>query len=264
MECLTCRNGSMFTWCNNQTDDPLSVKLDRAMGNTKWREAYPNAFAEFAPPGHSDHTPCLIRFPDTPRQLCSSLKQLKRPLRALNSKRFSQLSQRVQEAQICLSRTQDRVLNTPTPELIAEEKSQRQNYMILAAAEERFYRQRSRIQWLRMGDKNTAYFHRCTSSRIARNHIHYLEDENGNRLTTLTQIKAHVVSFYTGLLGVRDTSVRVPSIAWLQELIPYRWSGSLDLDAIPTDEDIKNTFFSLPDNKAPGPDGYPKEFYTES
>ncbi|XP_010523549.1 PREDICTED: uncharacterized protein LOC104801863 [Tarenaya hassleriana] len=276
--------GSSFTWCNNHLENPRSVKLDRALTNQAWKLVFPSSYAEFTAPGHSDHTPCIIHLPDNHReivsrhwiatdieaspqfQLCRSLKLLKKPLRHLNQDRFSQLSKRVKEAEVLLKRVQTNIFNAPTTDLLAEEKIQRQKYMLLVAAEERFYRQRSRIRWLRLGDKNTAYFHHIVVTRAAKNHIHFLINAQGSRLSKAEEIKEHAVQFYSDLMGRRDNDIRLPTLDWLHDLIPYRWTndqGTL-LDAIPTDEDIKNAFFSLPDNKAPGPDGYPKEFYTKS
>lgn len=49
-----------FTWSNNRDDDPIIRKLDRALGNEAWREAYPDMVAQFEPPGQSDHAPCIV------------------------------------------------------------------------------------------------------------------------------------------------------------------------------------------------------------
>ncbi|XP_010530574.2 PREDICTED: uncharacterized protein LOC104807150 isoform X3 [Tarenaya hassleriana] len=295
--------GLTFTWCNNHTTAPLSIKLDRAMANAPWRATYPNAYAEFLPPGHSDHTPCLVHFPDSlPQvrrpykffhhltllpeflqvvrtnwladgiegtaqyQLCRSLKQLKIPLRSLNKTAFSQLSLRVQEAETRLADAQTTLLSFPTPRNLAEEKEQRRQFMLLALAEEKFYKQRSRIKWLRLGDRNTAYFHKVTSTRNSQNQIHFLEDHQGNRLTSQTDIKDFAVSFYSQLLGISDLTVQKPTVSWLRNLIRFHDDERVIgvIDSIPSEEEIRGVVFGLPNNKAPGPDGFPKEFYTET
>ncbi|XP_010532358.1 PREDICTED: uncharacterized protein LOC104808382 [Tarenaya hassleriana] len=232
--------GASFTWCNNHSQNPLSVKLDRAMTNGAWKLMFPNAYAEFAIPGHSDHTPCIIHFSDNQ-------------------------TQRVIEAEKLLKRVQQALFEAPSVNQIEEEKLIRLKYMTLVSAEERLYRQKSRIRWLRLGDKNTAYFHHIASARAAKNHIHYLVDDQGNRLDKVEHIKRHAVAFYSELLGRRG-EVQAPELDLLRDLIPYRWSGgpNAPMDAIPSAEEIKQIMFSLPDNKASRPDGYPKEFYTTS
>lgn len=45
--------------------------------------------------------------------------------------------------------------------------------------EEIFWRQKSRINWLKAGDRNTRFFHAVTKNRRARNCIQSLIDEEG-------------------------------------------------------------------------------------
>lgn len=45
--------------------------------------------------------------------------------------------------------------------------------------EERYWRQRSREQWLREGDKNTTYFHNFVKGRKIRNNILMLKNDLG-------------------------------------------------------------------------------------
>ena len=47
-------------------------------------------------------------------------------------------------------------------------------------AEEMFWKQKSRVFWLRERDKNTKFFHGLTKQRRARNQITQLLDANGN------------------------------------------------------------------------------------
>ncbi|KAK2634881.1 hypothetical protein Ddye_029673 [Dipteronia dyeriana] len=50
----------------------------------------------------------------------------------------------------------------------------------LLEKEENYWRQRSIIDWLKRGDKNTRFFHWKTSNRRARNRISVLWDSGGN------------------------------------------------------------------------------------
>lgn len=65
---------------------------------------------------------------------------------------------------------------TPDTVLIEEINSAiRQAYL----AEEQFWQQRSRIQWLKKGDRNTGFFHAATRTRRMINSISVLEDAQG-------------------------------------------------------------------------------------
>lgn len=47
--------------------------------------------------------------------------------------------------------------------------------------EERLLKQKAKIQWLKEGDNNNAYFHRVIQGRQNRNRIESIVDDNGNR-----------------------------------------------------------------------------------
>ena len=48
----------------------------------------------------------------------------------------------------------------PTDQTLGEESSLKEELNILLEREETYWKQRSRIQWLKEGDKNTAFFHK--------------------------------------------------------------------------------------------------------
>lgn len=50
----------------------------------------------------------------------------------------------------------------------------------LLAQEERFWRQRAKVFWMRDGDMNTKFFHATATSRKQKNKISKLHDEEGN------------------------------------------------------------------------------------
>ncbi|WMV13595.1 hypothetical protein MTR67_006980 [Solanum verrucosum] len=64
--------------------------------------------------------------------------------------------------------------------------------------EEIAWRQRSRIQWLKHGDKNTKYFHRMATAHKRINSIEKLE-VNGRELTDTDEIKTEITNFYQKL-----------------------------------------------------------------
>lgn len=55
-------NGCFYTWNNKQQgSDRVFSKLDRVMGNEKWRDKFNTAQAMFMNEGIFDHTPALVR-----------------------------------------------------------------------------------------------------------------------------------------------------------------------------------------------------------
>lgn len=64
-------------------------------------------------------------------------------------------------------------------------------------AEEIFWRQKSRVLWLREGDRNSKFFHALVKQRRARNRITQLLDENGNVVEDEEGLVAIATSYFT-------------------------------------------------------------------
>lgn len=45
--------------------------------------------------------------------------------------------------------------------------------------EEQYWKDKAKISWLKLGDKNMAFFHAKTIQRRVQNKIHGIEDKNG-------------------------------------------------------------------------------------
>lgn len=73
-------------------------------------------------------------------------------------------------------------------------------YFSLCCKEEAFYKQRSRVQWLVLGDRNTKFFHRSLIHRNARNSIGRLVDDSGLVHTGNQEMGDLAVSHFKKLL----------------------------------------------------------------
>eukprot|EP00253_Pinus_taeda_P036567 PITA_36567 len=68
-----------------------------------------------------------------------------------------------------------------------------QNWENLCKQAEIFWRQKSRVQWLKEGEHNTRFFHRSTMENRAHNRISSIKDEGGKMLSVHEDIKAVLV-----------------------------------------------------------------------
>lgn len=233
--------GLPYTWRNSQLDTPISTRIDHAFINQAWSSSFPESFADFLDPSQSDYSPCLFRMPSLRRQvvkpfkffhhvidhpdfaetvreawntdlitgtsqfkLIRSLKLLKRPLRTLNKRHYSGISQRVKEQKDKVDILQRALLTSPNVEAAREEQVEREKLNTLLKAEEKFYRQRSRVRWADVGDRNTPFFHRTVTTHAARNHIHFLKDASDRLLYSAEKIKSHAADYFQGILGSTD------------------------------------------------------------
>ncbi|GJT21350.1 reverse transcriptase domain, reverse transcriptase zinc-binding domain protein [Tanacetum coccineum] len=66
--------------------------------------------------------------------------------------------------------------------------------------EERFLKQKAKLEWLRVGDSNSAYFHKTVKERVSRNRIDIITDMN-NVTHTNNEVPTAFVEHYMNFLG---------------------------------------------------------------
>ncbi|KAL9682468.1 hypothetical protein QQ045_014267 [Rhodiola kirilowii] len=124
------------------------------------------------------------------------------------------------------------------------------------------WKQRSRVDWLRYGDKNTAFFHARASQRRQKNWIEKLMNDRGE-WESGDEAVANIIGGY--FREIFSSSIVGSHINWEHELnsvqprISDEMNGMLEGDV--TEEEIKKAVYQLGSTKAPGPDGFPAIFY---
>lgn len=121
------------------------------------------------------------------------------------------------------------------------------------------WRQRSRIEWSSMGDKNTFFFHQRGSKRRRRNLIRSLGAANGLMIDDTVQMEAMVVQFY-------KTIFRSEGVSRMQQVfdtVPVKVTDTMNvvLTASYTREEVTVALFQMFPLKSPCPDGFPAQFF---
>lgn len=290
--------GLRYTWSTSAGDARKMRKIDRVLVNNKWNLHFSFSEASFLNPGISDHTPMIVRvlqpvqrrkpfkyfefwadhpdFNSIVRQawdssiigvpmyiLVSKLKIVKARLKLLNQDAFSDISVRAAEAREALRSTQVSLQADPYNLSLAElEKSQRRVFIDLRNQEESFFRQKSRVRWLKEGDRNTKFFHHSVKRRQLTNRILSVKDQSGAIITDHVLVPQVFVRFFSNLLSHHE-ALSKPSLQELKTFVRHPLSDAQvrSLCEPVSPSEIKNTLFSLAKGKAPGPDGFSVEFY---
>ncbi|CAN6827933.1 unnamed protein product [Brassica oleracea var. botrytis] len=92
-------------------------------------------------------------------------------------------------------------LQQPTCPNFAAEKELRDKLNMLRRVEEEYFKQLSRINWLKCGDLNTSYFQKVAKARKAYNTITILIGMNGFEATSPEDIGNIAVSHFQSILG---------------------------------------------------------------
>jgi hypothetical protein len=125
--------------------------------------------------------------------------------------------------------------------------------------EEVWIKQRSRVTWLRAGDRNSGFFHARVAQWKRMNTITTLERQDGSVCENPEDVHGEIQGFYTNLY----TSQGIPVMDELLALVPERLDNSarVNIDKDYTEEEIKMALFQMHPSKAPGVDGFTAGFF---
>ncbi|VFQ95756.1 unnamed protein product [Cuscuta campestris] len=288
--------GNFFTWHKGNK----LAKLDRVLANQSWGDIGLAPTCEFLDFNFlSDHCPTLFQCGAPPGNrfrpfrffnmwlkhegfnglisqsweagvvgskqfsLCSKLKRLKPPLKALNRQAFGHISRRAMEAKEEYGLVMKQLVLDPNNQTLLDDadiKRKRANFLL--DAELAFYQQNAKCDFLMNSDRCTSYFHSIVKKNRRKNTVGFLVREDGSKTTSKDEVANIFVDFFTTLFGttspvepieleILTTGTRVPS------------SAQSSLLASVTPEEVREAVFDIGNDKAPGPDGYTAAFFKD-
>ncbi|KAM1184636.1 hypothetical protein ACFX13_014331 [Malus domestica] len=134
--------GIFYSWSNKRDDSECILrKLDRVLGSKQF-------------------------------QVCKKLKLIKQQLKRLNKDHVGNVYDVVIKSKADLDMCQRLLDSNPFHNsLRAQEKIIYDAYVSVLIVEEMFLRQKSRVQWLKAGDKNSSFFFKSISKNRSKNHL---------------------------------------------------------------------------------------------
>ena len=229
-------SGQKFTWRGHRNGQLVEVRLDRGLANASWQTTWPNSTVTNGTTLGSDHCPIIVR--------CKPREEMRRKLfrfEAFWSKdeeckgiiknvwegtregnlldrwnhkinlcrgklsrwskeKFKNRGRQIGDLMDHLGYLQlnwnaNRFEIDETSKLIDQLRSQ----------EEKFWQQRSRVQWLKEGDANTRFFHQSTLQRRRRNKVVALKDSEGGWVENPRQVR-NVIDVHFRKLFTSDGS----------------------------------------------------------
>ncbi|GJT13943.1 RNA-directed DNA polymerase, eukaryota, reverse transcriptase zinc-binding domain protein [Tanacetum coccineum] len=292
--------GMFYTWIEKRKNPELGIlkKLDRVMGNAVFVNDFDRSFANFLPYMTSDHCPAILVFPDVhnskPKSfrflnflaekdnflpivkenwnvdvkgfsmfvLAKRLKNMKKYMRRLN-KSNGNVFEKAKFLKTELKRVQQSLDKDPHNAVLREEEMiYSKAYSDAVLDEERLMKQKAKIEWLREGDNNTAYFHKILKGRVSKSRIEVINDDAGNTFYG-DDIPAQFVEHFKKFLGADDVVFPIQDCEGLftKKLDPQ--IANHMIRPVP-DEEIKASMFSIQDDKAAGPDGFTSKFFKKA
>lgn len=270
------------------------MRLDRALASVAWQAHFPLADLTHLVAATSDHSPILVNLNREQRhnqrqstfkyevmwegheswsskiaetwanngaanrleELRAKLSAVSQDLERWNKDTFGSVRKEIKQLKGELEKLRSDASRTaPTHvELKINEK-----LVELYHREEVMWRQRSRVQWLSSGDRNTKFFHLRASIRRKKNMIKALQNSLGVITYDPDELKVMVNDFYKNLY----TTEGVSNMEAVLNCIPRKVTPEMNevLCAHYTNEEVKAALFQMFPTKAPGPDGFPAHFF---
>lgn len=198
-------------------------------------------------------------------QLCSMLRKLKQALKTLNKNTVGDVTVKSIEAKAALVDRQRLLDRQPLDaSLRMQEKELMSSYTMALQTEKDFLRQKSRVQWLKAGDRNSSYFFKAINGRRNRSKILSITGKDGSLIEGHTQVKSKAIRHFQNILGSSMPS-RHGSCSLRNVIDKHISNDQADfMSREVTNDEIREVCFSLHPNKAPGPDGYNAHFFKKT
>lgn len=108
------------------------------------------------------------------RAVWRNCMRLKEPIKKINTQWFVKTKERLEDIRHNLQQVQHLLSGNPSDELLHDEKRLLVELEKWSKIEENIWQQKSKIDWLTLGDANTIFFHVYTKVRQHTNAIHRL------------------------------------------------------------------------------------------
>nr|GEY27353.1 sodium/hydrogen exchanger 6 [Tanacetum cinerariifolium] len=260
--------GLHFTWNQKPTgSNRILKKIDRIMANLQCNGDFHRSFAIFQPYRILDYSPCVLQTGWSVNlegcamfRVVKRLKGLKSPFRKLLHNQGN-LHERVNKIRIELDEAQKAIDRDPSSLLREEHAHYLLAFKEAQLDEEHFLKQKAKIEWLKAGDSNTAYFHKIVKSKCARNRIEIVSDASNN-LYDGNQVPSAFVNHYNQFLGAEGVTIPMDDHDLFTRVLDDAKADFMVHDV--SNDEVKGVIFSMGDDRAIGLDGFTPAFFKKA
>ncbi|GMI96662.1 hypothetical protein like AT1G43760 [Hibiscus trionum] len=284
--------GRWYTWERGAfSSTNVRERLDRGLANTAWCTLFPDSSVAYLLHNFSNHCPILLDtiglqqptpvtkeprfrfnanwvleegFLDVVQSFWSSnmdpipskLHMLGSVLQKWSRGRFSK---RKAKANKLNKRLAELVMEEPDDDRLVELMEVKLALNLEADKEEMFWEQRVRTNWLKCGDRNTAFFHNWASARKRKNAIRSLVTSDGSTVSNDLGMAALAFDHFKGVFTASIVSEQDSVLDKVSPTISAAMNSKLT--AAYSREEIFSVVKDMAPLKASGLDGYPALFY---
>ena len=262
--------GARFIWCNRKDEqDRVYVRLDRRVANQEWYDLFPHFDVHHLRFSNSDHmaigvqlrrqSQSLIRMykkrfrfeeawvkdegyeeaianawfvsfnGSLMFQVCNKIKECRKRLLAWSKNSLSSLGKKIEEKRNRLQVLEENNRDASWVEC----EALRHEISILIEKEEIYWKQRSRISWLREGDRNTKFFHAKASARRKKNLIVSLKEMDGTVIELQSDIERVIIQHFSTLFQSSNPNAIEEVVAHIPKVVTEEMNDWLVRDFHP-------------------------------
>ena len=291
-------SGRKFTWANS-LPVPTFEKLDRVLASVEWEQKFPLVTVQALTRGISDHTPLLVdsgapthlgnknifsfelawferegfidllarewakdsggRSP-MERWQCK-IRHLRRFLRGW-AKHTNGIYKAEKERLLMMIHTLELKAETSlldTRELESKLEAELRLKELLLE-EELKWALRAKVRKVVQGEDNTQFFHMIANGKHRKKRIFQLEQDEGT-IVGQENLKVYITNYYKQLFGPPERSFVSLDESRVEDVPQLQTEENEILTAPFTEKEVYEAIAQMNNNKAPGPDGFPAEFY---
>nr|GEU29256.1 hypothetical protein [Tanacetum cinerariifolium] len=255
-------SGLHFTWNQKpRGGGGVLKKLDRIMGNVEFFVSRCSCYLSSLPYLGSLAFGSSNVAGQHMYQLTTKLKCMKKHMRKLVHD-HGNLHERVDKLRVELDEIQKALDKSPSNSDLRDEEAVYVNAFNEAKLdEERFLKQKAKIEWLDVEDTNSAYFYKAIKSHNQRNRIESIINAD-NIMCSGPGVQAAFVQHYESFLGTDMPCDALQCEGLFNKKISEASCSNMVRHI--SNKEIKSAMFSIGDDKSPGPDGYTSMFFKRS
>ncbi|KAK8690637.1 hypothetical protein V6N13_074168 [Hibiscus sabdariffa] len=227
-------SGLNYTWSHGN----CYVRLDRCFGNTHWFERFPRSLLHHLLRMKSDHRPIFLSTDDhvnatrpyafkyfagwslhgdfnrfvrdnwlSNQPVHEAIRHFSEAASKWNSEVFGSIGRnkkilmaRLRGVQRCLDRRRSRNMVKLESKLLEELE-------LLLDQEELLWKQKSRIDWINFGDRNTSYYHSKAKARTRKKAIQSLKLTDSEWCSDHEQLRAAATSYFATMFDVDNAAL---------------------------------------------------------
>ena len=189
-------------------------------------------------------------------QATEKLKKCKKMLKKWSRNHFGSVKQQIKKTKEKLWQAEVKSARDGIDEEAVRLKTELNR---LCEKEEQMWHQRSRLQWIKCGDRNTQFFHGTATQRKQTNFIKGLRDSEGRWQSEEDTYTKIFVDYYADLFTTSNPQNLENIVEGVQRVVTEEMNSKLT--ATYTMEEVVVAIKEMAPLKAPGPDGMPPLFY---